>query len=298
MSEDNLDPNAGGDNQDPNAGAGAAAAVATPPGEGQATWLSEVDPTIKDHPSLQNFKGVGDLAKSHVEMQKLVGLEKLPMPGKPYKEAPDEYSMVFDRLGRPSDPNSYKLPDNLEHIDGHPQVTDEQVGEFKALAHKIGLMPHQVEALYQYQHDRTRSAVEAQGTMNSEQAEIAVKDLRKEYGTAFDGNVDLAKRMIGKFADDDFNSMVDAGLGNHPAFIRFAVKVAKNFGEDGEFVGEGRPSMTMTPEEASKEIAAIKGEALKDPKHPYTNKMHPEHKAFVQKMSNLFAMAHPEPKQV
>ena len=256
-------------------------------------WLQGVDADVKAHPSITKYKNVGELAKGHIEANKLVGMEKLPMPQKAFKEVPEEYNIVFDRLGRPSDPNAYVVPD-VQYLDGQPRATEDEVKEFKGMAHKIGLMPHQVEALYKYHHERTQTAMK-QSVAAGEGVQVATeKTLRTKYGTAFDAKLSQAKGFIQKFANDSLKAKIDGGLGNDADFIDMVIGASGHFGEDGEFLGEARVTVTMTPEEAQNEIAKIKGEASKDPKHAYINRKNPEHNAMVQKVAALHQMAYPE----
>ena len=50
----------------------------------------------------------------------------------------------------------------------------------------------------------------------------------------------------------------------------------------------------MQPSEAKAEYDKIMREAMADPKHPYMNNLHPEHKAVVERMASLYAMMHPQ----
>jgi hypothetical protein len=274
---DNPDPNKG--NPDPNA-------------QGNE-FLATLPAEIKDHPSLSTFKDSATLAKSYVEQQKLVGREKLPLPAKPYAESPDEYGIVFDRLGRPSDPAAYKMPE-VEKVEGVPMASEQEIKDFQALSHKIGLMPHQVEALYKYNHERGVSYVKSSSEASTKARTDAEAGLRKEYGKAYDGNLVLAQTLIKKYGDEDTVAMIDSGMGNDPRFIKFMVNIAKQFGEDGaSLAGEAR-TMTQTPKEAMAEIAKIRGECADNPKHPYLNKQHPEHKKMLDKMADLHKAAYPE----
>ncbi|MEO5375942.1 MAG: hypothetical protein H7840_17075 [Alphaproteobacteria bacterium] len=46
-----------------------------------------------------------------------------------------------------------------------------------------------------------------------------------------------------------------------------------------------------TPSQAKAEIARIRGEAASDPKHPYTNRRHPEYAALQNRMNELYTLA-------
>jgi hypothetical protein len=67
---------------------------------------------------------------------------------------------------------------------------------------------------------------------------------------------------------------------------KFLLEMSKNLSEDA-LGGKGRP-YTMSPEEAEGEINKIMG----NKEHPYWNKMHPEHKAALERMQSLGEMAY------
>ncbi len=287
MEQDNLNPENNQDNSNPENNAdNNAVNTATLTKD----WRSGIDETLRAHPSMQNFTGVNDLAKGYIEAQKLVGKEKIPVPTKPITEAPQEYEVVFNRLGRPSDPKDYKMPE-VEIPEGAEALkpSPEELDNFKLLAHKIGLLPHQVEALYRFNHERNLSVFNSMNEAATTSRQEAEATLRKEYGKAYDANLALANQVIAKFGDESTRALIEEGVGNDPRFIKFMVKVAKQFGEDGSTLGEARTAI-LTPEEAKAEIAAIQA----DKEGPYKNKNHPEHLAMVDKVRRLYQMAYPK----
>lgn len=267
---------------------------------GTATdWRTNLDESIRQHPALEKFKTPYDVAKSYIEIQKLVGRDKIPMPSAdsdPMSEAgAKDWDIVFSRLGRPENPESYDLPE-IQYPENFPTPSEEQVAEFKGLAHKLGLLPHQVAALYKWDSERNLAFVEQHQQQLTETAQRTEADLRKKYGQAFDANIGAARNLVHKLGGQDLISVLDeTGMGNNPVFIDFAVKIAKHFGEDAStFIGETE-SAIMTPTEAQAEIAKIRGN--KD--HPYHahNRDNPEHDAAVERMSQLFEMAYPGGKK-
>jgi hypothetical protein len=55
----------------------------------------------------------------------------------------------------------------------------------------------------------------------------------------------------------------------------------------------GQNTQTTGSETAKAEIARIRGEAMKDPKHAYRDPAHPEHKIITEKMEKLHQQAYP-----
>ena len=70
-------------------------------------------------PSLTDIKDVANLAKSYVHSQKMIGKDRITLPG---KEATDEeWGTFYSELGRPEEAKSYdfgerpSLPEGLEY---------------------------------------------------------------------------------------------------------------------------------------------------------------------------------------
>jgi len=253
-------------------------------------WRNSVDVDIREHPALANFKDVNALAKSHVEVQKIVGAEKLPVPPKDATLDSKEFGMVFDRLGRPSDPKNYGIP-QVEYPDGMSQTTTEQFDEFKQAAHKIGLLPAQVEALVSFQHERNVNAYNQMNEAYNTELQQAETKLRGKLGKAFDAEMARAQGLITKFGGEEVSKLVGAsGLGRNPVYIEFMMNIAKNFGEDGELLGEPSMPHILSPEQALEEINAIKA----DKDHAWHKRDNPEHETAMKKMQHLFEMAYPE----
>jgi len=118
---------------------------ATPAEEGEAPSLMDLLPEdLRSDPSLQPFKDVPELAKSFVHAQRMIGMEKLPVPG---PNATDEdWNVVYDKLGRPEAPDKYELPAPPEGFELDPEMAS----AFRETAHKLGLLPQQAAGLFDW----------------------------------------------------------------------------------------------------------------------------------------------------
>ncbi len=269
---DNLDPVV--DNQDPIA---------------VADWREGLDPTIKQHPSLQNFKTTGDLAKSWVEAQKLIGRDKIPVPGE--KATKEDWDMVFDRLGRPKTADGYALPE-VKIPEGYPAPDKEFMDTFRNKALELGMLPAQVNGLYQWFMESQINEFNQFGERRNLERGEAENALRKLWGKAFEQNFTIAEQAVNKYGTEKFIEKLKAtGLNNDPDMVQFIASMAKNFSEDKI---AGKPSgLTLSPDEALAEIKKIQGEAMKDKNHPMNNKQHPEYEYFKSKWESLHKMAYP-----
>jgi hypothetical protein len=259
-----------------------------PAQEGGQDWKSGLAEDIRSNPHLENFQSPNDLAKSWINAQKLIGKEKLPVPTD--KDGKEIWDAVYSRLGRPESPKNYKLPE-LQRPEGYPAPDPKEIEGILSKAHELGLNNKQIGELYKGFMEGEFAKFNQFGEQKSQTRLDAETNLRKEWGKSYEEKIGKAKQVLNNLADDDIKAMTEEGLGNDPRFIKFLSNIAGKLSEDA--MG-GKPSgFSMSPDEAKSEIARIQGEAMSNPKHPLVNKEHPEHDMLVQKMSKLFAFAHP-----
>jgi len=266
-------------------GEGGAAGKGAAPAAGD--WKEKLDVSIKNHPSLESFKTPEEAIKAYVAVQPLIGREKLPVP----KDENDTQALdlIADRLGRPKTPDEYKLPD-VKYPEGFPKdmMKAERIKEFKAIAHKARLLPSQTNALFQWYMGNQTAEYNTFMVGRSKARAEAETQLRQTFGKDYENRVGLAKKVVAEFASPEEKAALEEGLGNDPRFIKMLSKIGESMAEDG-ITGKGG-ELTMSPDEANAEILKIQGEK----KHPYWDKMHPEHNLAVKRMEDLFAMANPE----
>jgi len=208
-------------------------------------------------------EGLAELGKSYVNLEKLLGHEKVPLPKGPEDEAG---RVAFNKaIGVPNTPPEYNLPD-AQLPEGAEGVTFDK-GTFQEIVHKYGLTPQQAQGLWS---EYTKMSGEIYGKhMESYKAELDknINELRKEWGDAYQGNVELGDLAIAKLADSqEMGDWLTATLSKSPYGMRFLAKVGNTFAENkiGDFQYK---RFGLTPEEAQKEVASIRN----NPDHPYNN---------------------------
>ena len=77
-----------------------------------ASFIDTLPEDLRGEPSLRNFTDTAGLAKSYVHAQKMIGVDKLPLPGKSATD--EEWNNVYERLGRPNAPTEY----DFESVEG------------------------------------------------------------------------------------------------------------------------------------------------------------------------------------
>ena len=247
-------------------------------------WKDGFPDEIKNHPSMESLDGVEALAKSWVNAQKLIGKEKLPIPtGADDKEG---WNTVFTRLGRPEKAEGYEV--NKEGVPTEVPIDDSFLKNFKENAHALGLNPVQMQGFFDWWVNTEKGIADQINASDQSDKQIAETALRQDWGKAYEQNVKLASTVITKFGGSDVQKLLASNYANDPMVIRLLASIGKTMSED-DLLGEGGLP-THTPAEAQIEIDRIKG----DMKHPYYKADHPEHKAAVEFMQNLFKMVYPE----
>jgi len=250
----------------------ATAATAAPAG-----FLDSLPEDLRMEPSLRNFTDPAALAKSYVHAQRMIGADKIPLPG---KSATDEdWANVWARLGRPQSPSEYEIKFENQAL------ADSELEGFRKSAFEAGLNNRQVERMAKFLED----AVTGANASRSEMAERAVyeaeQELRQEFGQAFDQRMTMALRAADQLLGDasllDEVQLADGRmLGDHPQIVRMFAKLAEQIGED-QLLGE-TSELIMTPQEAGQRIAEM---TRRD--SPYWDKLHPEHDTYVDEVLRL-----------
>lgn len=290
MSEDNVTPEEGNatpeveevelqgqETIEVNAGEGKEAPATA---EQAKSWYETLDSDLKNNPSIQKFKDPAALAKSYVELQKMVGKDKVVIPTA--KSTPAEWDAFYDKVGRPSDVNEYAVPD-IE-VPDEVKMRPENLEAFKKKAHELGLTKKQVAELYAFQAEMSNQAFGQQVEAAKGLKEKTETELRKEWGAAYEPKVDRAQGLINHFFKGKELHPAFSVLANDRGFVQAMAEIAEGISED---VMAKTERNTLTPGEAQREFDAMMG----DTKGPLFNDLHPEHQAAVDRSIELSRMA-------
>ena len=248
------------------------------PIQSEQSFVDTLPEDVRSEPSLKNFQDAGQLAKSYVHAQRMAGADKISVPT---KHATDEdWNQVFSKLGVPDSPDKYEVKYELQE-----GANETPVKNFISEAHKLNLLPHQVQGVLNYYSQLEQNASDSQQKdmeLNKIENESS---LRKEWGLAYDKKMNAANDVFKNFFSTDLADVKlqdGTPLGNHPGFVRSLSEMASKFSEDSMGAGQ-EESGGITPAEADREIQKILG----DQNHPYFLKNHPGHKAAVDEMFKL-----------
>ncbi len=220
-------------------------------------------------PNIDKFKDPKDLAKSYIEAQKLIGRDKIPMP-----KDETELQQVLTKLGVPDDPSKYPDFEDVTKVFASP----EEFTEFKKVAHEVGLLPQQFEALYGKMKEIMQQ--DSQVSMEERQAmtQQALQQITQEFGNEAQAKLNTAQKVFKTFSDDVKQQIVQANLDVNPNFIKALANLGEYYKEDN-FVAS-----SYSQADAKGELQSI----MNNSKHPYFDREHPEHDAAVEKVKTLY----------
>lgn len=275
----------------PAGGAPSTASPETPPATTgpEKPWQDQLSPDLKINPVMQRFQTPDALAKSYLELNKVMsgGNRDAHVVTIPANEDEKAWTELYGKLGRPETSADYKLevelPETLERDEGLEKV-------FRDSAHKHGLSAKQAQGLFKdfitAQVDRfnTSTAAHQQSLLEAETA------LKTEWGAAYEQKLQTIGEVLGKYSTDSFKTMLDeTGLGNNVEMLRFVDQVVRALGDDTiDTTGSGAHSQVMTPADATAAINQKYADA--EFSKAYRDKTHPSHAAAVEEMSKLFKL--------
>ena len=240
---------------------------------------------LREHPSLSPIKDVGNLARSYVNAQRLIGSDKVPLPKNPTEEDLDN---IYSKLGRPETPQGYELP-----VDGNV-ITEEVAAQYADIAHNLRLTPQQAQGVLDYYKSTVQQTSEGLAEQAEQQAEQTTAELQKEWGQAFEQKVTAAKEIVDQFAGPELLQMkLEDGtlIGNHPTFIKAFAAMGdfKSTVTSEDTVSDNATNRAYTPQMAQQEVDAI----MSDKTHAYWNRKDPiGRQRAVERMQELMGFIH------
>ncbi len=249
------------------------------------SFVDTLPEDIRAESSLQNFTDAGQLAKSYIHAQRMVGADKMPVPTNNFTD--DDWKETFTKLGVPASPDKYDVNYNLQE-----GANDQPVKDFISHAHTLGLLPKQLQGVLDYYGNLEQSSLDnAQKDQELNRVNNETS-LRKEFGLAYDKKLNQANDVFKNFFAEELAEVKlqdGTSIGNHPGFIKALATMSEKFSEDTISASQESAGGLLTPQEAQKEVSKIMG----DPKHPYWIKEHPNHDAAVKEVADLNGMIHP-----
>lgn len=228
-----------------------ATATAAAPATTSTDWTQGFNDDQKGYIQKKGFKDASALADSYINLEKLHGVGPDRLLKLPDTMDSPEGQAIWERLGKPKEAKAYNL--KVPEQGGDPKLAEWAADIF----HKGNLTTKQAETVMQAWNER-QAQVAAQSTENQKAAgQMALTDLKTEWGAAFDKNMGLVDQA-GKILGWDVAKLnaLKAAVGPKDA-MKMMLDVANSTAED-KFVS-GRPAAdgTVTPEQARSELQEL-----------------------------------------
>ena len=250
--------------------------------EPKVDFKSLIPDEYKEDKALANFQDMNQFVKSYLHAQKMVGLDKIPVPN---KYATDEdWKEVYKRLGAPETPDQYKYKFAKDQ-----KVDEASLKAFNEVAQKNGLMPKQAENIVKFYNELSQQSVNQEASKIDAARLETETALKTEYGAAYNKRLDQAKRLASQTLGEDFlNKTVlkdGSRLGDNLEVIKAFSNLADKLSEDEIVKGEGSDYQTV--KDIEKQIAELTQQGS-----AYWQNQHPNHKQSVDEVFKLREMLH------
>jgi len=246
-------------------------------------FQSLIPEEYKEEKSLQNFNKMDDFVKSYLHSQKMVGLDKIPVPNKHATE--EDWKEVYKKLGSPEAADGYKYSLPEDHA-----VPEDTLKSFSEEAVKLGLLPNQADGIMKYYNEVINQGVNEQNIQAEEARTKAEQELRNEYGSTYDNKITGAKNLATATLGSEFlNSTIlqdGSKLGDNPQIVKAFAQLSEKLSEDD--IVKGDTTSYLTTNEITKQIASLQqqGSAYWDKKHPAHATAVEEVAALIRKKNN------------
>lgn len=231
-----------------------------------AAWFGEAN---KGFVETKGWKSGDDAIASYVGLEKLLGADKAGRGVVIPKDETDEagWNQVFGKLGRPDKPDGYKVPDSLKE--------DPLVGDFNTEAHKLGLSAKQYDGVMKFVNDRVAARATSDEAAQTAAFEKAQLELKREWGNAHDGNMELARRAVRQFGvSEETLAKMEAGMG--PAgLLRLFHQIGSKLGEDSAGTTGSTAGGALSPSAAKQKQTEMWNDSATQA--ILRDKMHPQH---------------------
>ncbi len=264
----------------------AAAAPVTPPPASpfpEGDWRNSLPDDIKSDPSLKTIHTPEALAKSYIHAQKMVGADKIPLPGKHASE--DDWAKFYAKIGVPPvEEYQVELPKEAKFLN------EDLVKDLKPVAQKLGIAPKQLQGLLNHYEERNGNMYKVQMEQRDAQVKEQLGGLKTEWGQVHDQRMGYAHRVAKEIGGDKFMEHLDkTGLGNDVNLIRILATVGeKLYKEDTPPNARSNGSTKYDPSTALQRAQEI----IADRTHPYHDPEHVKHRSAVAEVTGLYDMAY------
>ncbi|WP_022729771.1 hypothetical protein [Fodinicurvata sediminis] len=252
-------------------------------------FMAHLDPEVAKDLQPKGYKTANELAKAYLKLESKIGEKGIIKPG---EDAPQEdWDAYYAAIGRPESPENYDLGE-FQPPEGVPWNEEAQQGFLQAM-HKAGAPQAAVQAALDYYGSFLAEQQEALQTQAEEETQAAERELRKEFGRAYDERLDLANRVVREFGGKELAAELEkSGFGRNKTLVKALASIGEAMSEDGELIGSvTAKGFGLNQQDARKELDSL----TKDPEKRkiLTDNAHPEHQDLIARRKRLYELAYP-----
>lgn len=177
----------------------------------------------------KSVKDTPDLVKQFAHAQKLVGANKVVVPGDGAQ--PADWDAFYNKMGRPESHDKYAVPNGP---DGKPLLDKETADDFRDAAFKAGLSQRQFAAMTSLVAERVAAENGEHEAATKQSLSDFSRALHEQHGEKLPAILDQANRALTALGDEKLTELLtaDERLANHPSVINLLNRVATLMGED------------------------------------------------------------------
>lgn len=208
--------------------------------------MPDADADTSGYIQTKGWQGPADAITSYRNLEKMVGADRAGRTVVlPAGEDPAEWGGVYDKLGRPANPDAYKLPvpDGAD-----PGFAKSAAGKF----HELGLSAKQASALATWWNEQAGTQASAMQAAEEAALQADHAALAKDWGTGPDAQFrrELARRAAVNLGLDEASITALEKVAGYSKTMKALAKMGDMLREHGaEGLGE-MGSFGMTPEGA------------------------------------------------
>lgn len=172
------------------------------------------------------YKTLDDAILHSIELEEKAG-KMVELPDENAKEEAKE--AFFEKLGVPKKPEDYKLD-----IDKNLEVKEEDINNFKNIAHALHLTQKQANDFFKLANEKAIKAIEDFTAANEKAKQETAQALKKEWGDRYEEERSVVARGV-RYAPNSAQLLKDAeetGMGNRLSFIKLLHKLGQISLED------------------------------------------------------------------
>lgn len=239
-------------------------------------WRESLPEELRSEPCLDSVKNFSTLVKSFVSGQKMIGKNKITLPGENASE--EELNAFYSALGRPESADKYSyegvtLPEGIT-------LNDDSVKAFREFCFANGLSQNTFEKAIAWEIQRADTAQREAIAAHNREYEETMSKLQQQYGSNLPARIAQVDKALTTFGIRDL--FVDRGLTNNYQIFEALANIGASISESRLKDGSTPPAF-VSPRQQIDEIYA-------DRNNPIYHIDHPGHDKAVAEVKRLMAL--------